>query len=79
MPTTITGEKDAKVSEDTNKTKNVIKVKAILNCKNCGYSKAFKKIFTRDNIEMLVVSAKVMDFSSCDCGELISLQLEFEI
>ncbi|MFX0098259.1 MAG: hypothetical protein ACFFCS_01680 [Candidatus Hodarchaeota archaeon] len=76
MPTTITGDKESEVSS---KKRNAIKVKATLNCKNCGYNKAFKKEFTRENIEMLVVSAKVMDFSSCDCGEMIDLKLEFEI
>lgn len=79
MPTTISGGKDADVSEETTKKRNMIKVKAILSCKNCGYNKAFKKEFTRENIEMLVVSAKVMDFSSCDCGEMIELRLEFDI
>ncbi|MHA1792966.1 MAG: hypothetical protein ACTSVI_10010 [Promethearchaeota archaeon] len=59
--------------------KKKIKVKAILHCSNCGYNKAFKNEFTRENLEMLVVSAKVMSWTTCECGEMVDLELIFEI
>lgn len=57
----------------------MINVKAILECNNCGYKKVFKNKFKRDDMEMLVVSAKVMAWSVCECGELIEFSLEFDI
>ncbi|MHA1684326.1 MAG: hypothetical protein ACTSUE_25540 [Promethearchaeota archaeon] len=64
---------------DDSPSESKILVKAVLACPNCGYRKAFKNKFDREEMEMLVVSAKVMAWSVCDCGELIEFSLEFEI
>ena len=58
---------------------SLIRVKATLACPSCGYSKSFKNQFDRKDLDMLVVSAKVMAWSACDCGELVDFSLEFEI
>ncbi|NMC08247.1 MAG: hypothetical protein GYA24_23780 [Candidatus Lokiarchaeota archaeon] len=55
-----------------------IKVKAILHCSNCGYHKTFSRMFDRKDLDQLVVSAKVMSWSACECGELVEFSLEVE-
>ncbi|MEJ2248715.1 MAG: hypothetical protein P8Y70_07680 [Candidatus Lokiarchaeota archaeon] len=58
----------------------LIKVHAVINCPKCSYMKRFKNQFHRDNIEMMVVSLKVFTWMVCnDCGELLNLDLEFEL
>lgn len=56
-----------------------IRAKATLACPSCGYKKVYKNVFDRDNLDMLVVSSKVMAWMACDCGELIEFSLEFDI
>ena len=56
-----------------------IKVRAILSCPSCSYRKAFKNQFQRKDIENLVVNLKIFDWMTCSCGELLNLNLEFEI
>ncbi len=60
-------------------TETRIKVKAILHCSNCGYHKTFTKMFERKDLDQLVVSAKVMDWAACDCGDLIEFSLDVEV
>ncbi|MFO7796396.1 MAG: hypothetical protein ACQERB_13980 [Promethearchaeati archaeon] len=58
----------------------MIKVRAIITCPGCGYNKAFKNKFNRANLENLIVSLKVFDWMACNkCGELLELNVEFEI
>ncbi|TXT60557.1 MAG: hypothetical protein BAJALOKI1v1_1250001 [Promethearchaeota archaeon] len=57
-----------------------IKVRAIMECPDCGYKKSFKNQFHRSNIEMMVVSLKVFDWISCPtCGDMLQMSLEFQI
>jgi len=58
---------------------DLIKVRAVLSCPSCSYSKAFKNQFQRKNIENMVVNLKIFDWMTCSCGELLNLNLEFEI
>jgi hypothetical protein len=57
---------------------DIIKVRAIISCPNCGYNRSFTNNFKREAIELLIVSLKVFEFLTCDCGSLIDLTLEFE-
>jgi DNA-directed RNA polymerase subunit RPC12/RpoP len=68
-------------SETSNGLPNeLIKVHAEIRCPSCTYRKRFKNEFHRDNIEMMVVSLKVFTWMVCnDCGELLKLDLEFEL
>ena len=59
--------------------KDLIKVKAILSCPACSYHKTFKNQFQLKNIENMVVNLKIFDWMTCSCGELLNLNLEFEI
>ena len=59
--------------------KNIIKVKATLSCPNCTYKKTFKNQFYLKNIEQMIVSLKIFDWMVCSCGELLNLNLDFEI
>ncbi|MHA1368900.1 MAG: hypothetical protein ACTSWN_01220 [Promethearchaeota archaeon] len=67
------------LKENSKKEDSKIVVKAIISCSNCGYKKVFKKTFDRDSLDMLVVSAKVMAWSVCDCGKLVEFSMEFSI
>ncbi|MHA1149142.1 MAG: hypothetical protein ACTSR8_12960 [Promethearchaeota archaeon] len=61
-------------------TKAIIQVRAIMTCPNCQWRKAFKNSFHRKDIEMMVVALKVFDWLTCPrCGELIDLNLEYNI
>lgn len=58
----------------------LIKVRAIISCPNGDYKKKFKNQFSRKEIEMMIVSFKVFDWLTCNkCGELLKLDLEFNI
>ena len=58
----------------------LIKVRAIISCPNGDYKKKFKNQFSRKEIEMMIVSFKVFDWLTCSkCGELLKLDLEFNI
>nr|MDO8113409.1 hypothetical protein [Candidatus Sigynarchaeota archaeon] len=72
-----TPEGGSQQSASPNDTK--IKVKAMLLCPSCGYKKVFKNQFDRKHLDQLVVSAKVMAWAACDCGDLIEFSLELEI
>jgi hypothetical protein len=58
----------------------LIKVRAIITCPNGDYKKKFRNQFLRKEIEMMVVTFKVFDWLTCNkCGELLKLDLEFNI
>lgn len=60
--------------------KDIIKVKAILSCPTCTYHKVFRNQFRQRDMEQMVVCIKIFDWLTCSkCGELINLNLEFEI
>jgi DNA-directed RNA polymerase subunit RPC12/RpoP len=57
-----------------------IQALATIFCSNCGYKKKFRNRFLRENIELIVVSMKILDWMSCErCGQMLSLRLEFDI
>ena len=57
-----------------------IQVRAIISCPTCGYKKKFKNQFLRKDLELLTVAVKVFEFITCNkCGDLIKLDLEFNI
>lgn len=59
---------------------DLIQVRAIISCSNCGYKKKFKNQFPRKDLELLTVAVKVFEFITCNkCGDLIKLDLEFNI
>lgn len=58
----------------------LINVRAVITCPNGDYKKKFKNQFLRKEIEMMIVSFKVFDWLTCSkCGELLKLDLEFNI
>jgi len=51
---------------------DVIKVRALISCPSGE--------FPRKDLELMVVAFKIFDFMTCSkCGELLNLNLEFEI
>lgn len=59
---------------------DVIQVRAIISCPECTYRKTFRNQFARKDLELMVVALKVFDWMVCNtCGELLNLDLEFEI
>ena len=59
---------------------DLIQVRAIISCTNCGYEKKFRNQFPRKDLELLTVAVKVFEFITCNtCGDLIKLDLEFNI
>jgi hypothetical protein len=59
---------------------HIIKVRALISCPSGDYKKKFKNQFPRKDVEMIIVMLKVFDFMTCSkCGELLDLNLEFEI
>ncbi len=59
---------------------NLIKVRAIISCPSGDYIKKFRNQFPRNQIELMVVAFRIFDWMSCPkCGELLNLNLEFEI
>ncbi len=59
---------------------NLIKVRAIISCPTCTYQKKFKKQFSRKELELFVVTAKIFDWMVCSkCGDLLNLTFEFDI
>ncbi|MFX0023189.1 MAG: hypothetical protein ACFE9S_12755 [Candidatus Hermodarchaeota archaeon] len=59
---------------------DLIQVRAIISCPNCGYQKKFRNQFPRKDLELLTVAVKVFEFITCNtCGDLIKLDLEFNI
>ncbi len=59
---------------------DLIQVRAIISCQNCDYQKKFRNQFPRKDLELLTVAVKVFEFITCNtCGDLIKLDLEFNI
>jgi len=59
---------------------DLIKVRAMISCPSGDYKKKFKNQFPRKDLELMVVAFKIFDFMTCSkCGELLNLNLEFEI
>ena len=71
---------NGKESVDSSESSDLIKVRAIITCPNGDYKKTFRNQFLRKEMEMMVVSFKVFDWLTCNkCGELLKLDLEFNI
>jgi hypothetical protein len=67
-------------SIDGSEGDELIKVRAVITCPNGDYKKKFRNQFSRKEIEMMIVSFKVFDWLTCSkCGELLKLDLEFNI
>ena len=59
---------------------SLIKVRAIITCPNGDYSKKFTNSFPRSQLELMTVALRIFDWLTCEkCGELLKLNLEFEI
>jgi hypothetical protein len=72
-----TGEKSSSGSE---REPDLIIVRASITCPRCDYNKRFKNQFYRRDLELMVVALKVFDWLTCTkCGELLDLNLEYEI
>ncbi len=57
-----------------------ISARAIIYCPNCGYSRTFRNKFLRENMELVVVSSKILDWMTCEkCSTMLNLRLEYEI
>jgi len=62
------------------KSDDLINVRARLTCPNADYKKTFRNQFPRKNIELMIVSLKIFDWMVCHrCGEILNLDLEFDI
>ena len=73
-------ENDSRESIEGSVSGELIKVRAIITCPNGDYRKKFRNQFLRKEIEMMVVTFKVFDWLTCTkCGELLKLDLEFNI
>ena len=73
-------------NKTTNKTfndsdnENLIKVRAIISCPSGDYTKKFRNQFPRSQLELMTVAFRIFDWMTCPkCGELLNLNLEFEI
>jgi len=59
---------------------DLIKVRAKISCPSGDYKKQFRNQFLRKDIELMVVSLKIFDWMVCHrCGEILDLNLEFDI
>ena len=71
---------NSRESIDGSTSDDLIKVRAIITCPNGDYKKKFTNQFLRKDIEMMIVTFKVFDWLTCNkCGELLKLDLEFNI
>ena len=62
------------------KQETLIKVRAVITCPNGDYRKKFKNQFPRSQLELMSVALRIFDWLTCEkCGELLKLNLEFEI
>jgi hypothetical protein len=67
-------------SDSASEHNDLINVRAIISCPNCGYKKKFKNQFPRNQMELLVTCVKIFDWLTCNkCGELLKLELEFNV
>ncbi|KKN15210.1 hypothetical protein LCGC14_0988340 [marine sediment metagenome] len=64
---------------NSSENSDLIKVRAILSCSSCGYKKKFRKQFRRSQMEEIMVSIRIFDWMTCSCGDLLDLNLEFNI
>ena len=48
-------------------------------CPTCSLKRTFKNTFSNDKIDLILVSLKIIDWLSCECGDLFSSQIDFEI
>ena len=65
---------------ESSETQDIINVRVIISCPSGDYKKTFKNRFPRKDLELMVVAFKIFDFMTCSkCGELLNLNLEFEI
>ncbi|KKM79185.1 hypothetical protein LCGC14_1352410 [marine sediment metagenome] len=59
---------------------DLLQVRAFLTCPAGDYKKTFRNQFLRKDIELMVVSLKIFDWMVCHhCGEILNLNLEFQI
>ncbi len=59
---------------------DLIKVRATITCPNGDYKKKFRNQFLRKEIDLLIPCLKIFDWLTCNkCGELLRLDLEFNI
>ncbi len=74
-------ESSVKSLENVEAVKNdVIVARATISCPSCDYKKVFKNSFRRKDMELMVVAFKVFDWLACNkCGDLLQLNLEFQI
>ena len=71
-----TQEKSVEASEDY----GLIKVRALITCPNGDYNKKFRNQFLRKNLDLLIPCLLIFDWLTCNkCGELLNLNLEFQI
>ncbi len=69
-------EKGIEATEDH----SLIKVRALITCPNGDYNKKFRNQFLRKELELLIPCLKIFDWLTCTkCGELLNLNLEFNI
>ncbi|MCP4763494.1 MAG: hypothetical protein GY870_17100 [archaeon] len=62
------------------KGESLIDAYIFLRCPNCGYSRRFRNQFTADNMELIIVTLKIVDWLSCEkCGDLLHSEFEFHI
>jgi len=65
---------------DTSADDELIQVRAIISCPNGDYKKKFRNQVLRRNLDLLIPSLKIFDWMTCTkCGELLRLDLEFNI
>jgi hypothetical protein len=65
---------------DNLKHESLIKVRAVITCPNGDYQKKFTNKFPRSQLELMTVALRIFDWLTCEkCGELLKLDLEFEI
>ncbi|MFW9782127.1 MAG: hypothetical protein ACFFFB_07575 [Candidatus Heimdallarchaeota archaeon] len=65
---------------DTSVDDELIQVRAIISCPNGDYKKKFRNQVLRRNLDLLIPSLKIFDWMTCTkCGELLRLDLEFNI
>ncbi len=67
-------------SEGASEHSDLIHVRAIISCPNCGYKRKFRNQFPRNQMELLVTCIKIFDWLTCNkCGDLLKLDLEFNV
>ena len=60
--------------------RETIVVRASISCPKCNYSKKFRNQFKLSEMEQMVVALKIFDWMTCStCGELLNLDLDFEL